>query len=373
MPALERQALDDTLSKQWEIVTELFSKRYGLDFQDYFTHNQVILSEENILIISIPAVFIKNRIEEYSNEFLEFWQKINPNIQNIIFKIGRIKEKKLTEVEKSIPTKAEIIQLPLWSEDKRGTPNSALRGSLFSAIHGNQRKILYRKLICDEPNLKIIFTGKQLDQSDLDVWEMVLHMARQQDLGTYIYFTARGFLKSLGRNIGKTDHEWLKDSLERLVESTIKITHDGYTYADNMISFAREEETQRYKLSLNPAISKLFLAGWTGINFEDRQKIGKRPLALWLHGYISSHVKIYPTKTETYHRLSGSNNSCMRDFKRHLKNALEHLKKLKLIQDFSFESDLVNVHNIPTNLQLKHAKRKLLTSIKTLKKTNFNT
>ena len=37
------------------------------------------------------------------------------------------------------------------------------------------------------------FTGKQLDQSDLDVWEQVLHLARTQALGTRCYFTATAF------------------------------------------------------------------------------------------------------------------------------------------------------------------------------------
>ena len=63
----------------------------------------------------------------------------------------------------------------------------------------------------DEKNLKIIFTGWQLDQSDRDVWELALHMARQQPLGQDIYFSAHGFLKSLGRSTGKAQHEWLKD------------------------------------------------------------------------------------------------------------------------------------------------------------------
>jgi hypothetical protein len=31
---------------------------------------------------------------------------------------------------------AEIIPLPLWAEQKRGTPNSFLRSSLFAAVQG---------------------------------------------------------------------------------------------------------------------------------------------------------------------------------------------------------------------------------------------
>ena len=67
--------------------------------------------------------------------------------------------------------------------------------------------------------MRIPLTGAQLDQADLDVWEQVLHLARTQSLGTKCYFTAHGFLKSLGRQTG-TAHEWLGDALARLAEIT---------------------------------------------------------------------------------------------------------------------------------------------------------
>ena len=34
----------------------------------------------------------------------------------------------------SEPQTAKVLQLPVWSESVRGTPNSMLRGSLFAAI-----------------------------------------------------------------------------------------------------------------------------------------------------------------------------------------------------------------------------------------------
>ena len=43
-----------------------------------------------------------------------------------------------TEPEKA-QLSAKVIQLPLWPEDKRGTPNCFLRSALFSAVYGNER------------------------------------------------------------------------------------------------------------------------------------------------------------------------------------------------------------------------------------------
>ena len=40
------------------------------------------------------------------------------------------------------PQTAQIVQLPLWPEQTRGTPNTFLRGALFAAIQGKERRAL---------------------------------------------------------------------------------------------------------------------------------------------------------------------------------------------------------------------------------------
>ena len=88
---------------------------------------------------------------------------------------------------------AKVIQLPLWPEAKRGAPNAVLRGALFAAVQGKGRIALDRKLLAAQDGITIRYTGWQLTQSDLDVWEQTLHLARTQALGTKCYFTARAF------------------------------------------------------------------------------------------------------------------------------------------------------------------------------------
>ena len=109
---------------------------------------------------------------------------------------------------------AKVIQLPLWPEPKRGAPNAVLRGALFAAVQGKDRQYMHRQeLIAAQDGITIRYTGEQLDQADLDVWEQALHLARTQALGTECYFTAHGFLKALGRQTGKSGHEWLKSAI----------------------------------------------------------------------------------------------------------------------------------------------------------------
>ena len=79
------------------------------------------------------------------------------------------------------PASAKVIQLPLWPEAKRGAPNAVLRGALFPAIQGKNRGGLLRQvLIATQDGVTIRYTGWQLDQADLDVWEHALHLARTQ-------------------------------------------------------------------------------------------------------------------------------------------------------------------------------------------------
>src|SRR5436305_6064793 len=78
---------------------------------------------------------------------------------------------------------AQVIRLPLWPEAVRGAPNDILRSALFAAIQGKGRAFLKQHLIVAYDGNQIKYTGEQLDQSDLDVWEYVLHLARQHPLG----------------------------------------------------------------------------------------------------------------------------------------------------------------------------------------------
>ena len=83
------------------------------------------------------------------------------------------------EAKPKPPVKAEVIHLPFWPEDKRGTPNCFLRSALFSAIYGNaERKYLKNVLLAVQGDVSITYTGEQLSQSDLDVVMAALHLAR---------------------------------------------------------------------------------------------------------------------------------------------------------------------------------------------------
>ena len=266
-----------------------------------------------------------------------------------------IQKRQKRETQK--PKSAEIVQLPLWPESARGVPNSVLRGALFAAIQGKDRQYLERKLLITQDGIQIRFTGKQLNQSDLDVWEQALHLARMHPLGTRCDFTAHAFLKALGRSTGKAQHEDLKKNFARLMGCGVEITHNRLTYGGSLLEFYRDEDTERYRLEINPKIKALYNAGWTACTWQQRKQLARKPLALWLHGFYASHADPYPMKIEKLLQLSGSRNKQLADFKRKLKAALEELKAVGAIVDFEIKDGLVYVERVPSPSQKKHITR----------------
>jgi hypothetical protein len=193
------------------------------------------------------------------------------------------------------------VQLPLWAEVCRGVPNSVLRSALFGVVRRGPRSFQQRVQKASVEGIKIIHTGPQLDQADLDVWEQALQLARTGGLGCRIQFTASQFLKSIGRDNGKSQHEWLKGAFARLAASVVEIKDGHRAYFGAILSHGgRDDQTGRYVIEMNPKFIELYgLDGWSSVEFDQRMALKKRPLAQWLHGYYSSHAKPFPVKVET--------------------------------------------------------------------------
>ena len=252
---------------------------------------------------------------------------------------------------------AKVIQLPLWPEAKRGAPNAVLRAALFAAIQGKGRQYMLRKeLIATQDGVTIRYTGGQLDQADLDVWEQVLHLARTQALGTKCYFTAHGFLKALGRSTGKHDHAWLGESLARLSATSVEITVARRTYFGSLIDGGvRDEDTGRYVVEINPKLAKFYgRTQWTQIDWEQRQQLRGKPLALWLHGFYATHAAPYPLTVAYLHKLCGSQTKQLWKFKQNLTKALQDLQDAGAFKAFEIRDDLVHVWTVPSPSQQKH-------------------
>jgi hypothetical protein len=106
-------------------------------------------------------------------------------------------------------------QMRFWPDTVRGVPNVALRGALFSI---SQKREIWkkRKELATVDGYQIIFKGERLNQRDLDLWEMLLHISRQQPYGKQIEFVGSSLLKALGRTTSGDDYDDLKEDIARL-------------------------------------------------------------------------------------------------------------------------------------------------------------
>ena len=239
---------------------------------------------------------------------------------------------------------SEEVKLPNWPEEKRGTPNSFLRSALFSAIQSKDRVFLDGVILASQQGITVRFTGKQLNQEDLTLWETLVHLAKDEPLGNVCEFTAYDILKTMGAGDSGKERDLLHKGIIRLTGGVVEISINGSrVYFSSLIdSGVKDEATGHYIIQLSRSLIKLYKQN-TWLDFEQRVSLRRKPLAQFLHGYYSSHKVPYPVKIETLHKLSGSRNKQMANFKTKIASALDELVKIEFLKSHVIEGDAVKV------------------------------
>ena len=250
---------------------------------------------------------------------------------------------KLERLEKNIATResAKVYQFPLWGDPQRGVPNEFARSALFAAIHGKSREYLLDKPIFSQNGFSITYTGISLTQAHLDVFEGIMHLAREMSEGKTVYFTAHSLLKLIGRGTGKSDHVRLLRTLGELTATAVKIKREGYgTYCGSLLpEWADREDNGKFSIRINRDLIKLFERGFTVIEWEQRKALARKPLAQALHVWLCSHDKPYPVTVQYLHDITGSQIKTLKRFRQSLKAALNELKSVGVLADWHIDED----------------------------------
>lgn len=269
----------------------------------------------------------------------------------------RAKKKTKREPKKLSPQ----MSLDLWPDSVRGVPNAVLRGSLFT-VSKTRTIAKTRELLAAVEGIEIRFKGERFNQTDLDVWEMLLHLARMQPLGNRVEFSAHAFLKALGRGTSGKHHDELKEQIMRLVTGGIEITwtKEKKTFGGSLVSeFFRDEEAQRYIVVFSEKMLGLYESGYSHIDWNQRQALGSNNLAKWLHGFYATHAAPFPYKVETIKSLCGSKAGELYKFRQTLKKALNELTTTGAIKGWEINAeDLICIQRTPTLAQQKHIKNR---------------
>lgn len=244
-------------------------------------------------------------------------------------------DKTLENLKKSIDEreKNRQYQLAFWADPQRGIPNEFTRSALFAAVPLNKAAYVEDETIFSQKGFTITYTGKQLTQSDLDVFEGVMHLARGFQENEQLRFRAGHLLKHIGRQggksqkPGKSDYEWLLKVLKRLTATAIGIQRDGTSvyWGSLLPEGAAKLDNGEFVIHINRQLIKLFDRGFTTIEWEQRRALAKKPLAQHLHAWICSHTKPFPVSVEYLRDLTGSNTKDLKHFRANLKNALEEI------------------------------------------------
>ena len=268
-------------------------------------------------------------------------------------------------MERSEQLKAErnkVVMLQPWADDKRAAPNIIYRSALFPALNTKQRRrYVENHKVYSVSGLEVTFTGKQFDQTDLDVYLEILNLAKAVPLGQPVKFSAYSMLKALGRCTGKSDHIWLHSVLIRLRGGTVEMVTGKARFFGGLIEGGiRDEITHHYEVIINPSYAKFFGFGlWSSIDLEQRRQLAQKSTAKALHAYYSSHTDPAPHRYETLAGIVGMENKKRRDVKASLIRAHEELKRVGFLLDYEAGPDKIAIKATMTPSQQRHVVKKI--------------
>lgn len=231
----------------------------------------------------------------------------------------------------------KVIQLPLWPEPQRAAPNVVVRSAIFGMLsRGKEREYCKNEVLAAWGTNRIRFSGLRLDQYDADIWFQALHYAQIQQSPS-VTFTARSFLRALGRTQSGQDAARLDASITRMVATALTVTDGKQTYVGSLVQeYTKHETTGRYRLVLNPHLTKLFSCGYTRFDWQLRQGL-KTDLAKWLNTFVLSHrasesAPQYVAIKDLYAMTNAK--TALKDFRWNVKKAMAQLLELRVISSW---------------------------------------
>lgn len=268
-------------------------------------------------------------------------QSLPASLQSVFDRIEETRKKRET---------AKIYQLSLWKDPQRGVPNEFVRSALFPAVQPNKTRYIKGETIFSQNDFTIRFTGRQLTQSDLDVYEGIMHIARGTQEGNKIRFTAYQLLKLIHRHTGKSQYKWLLDVLQELTATAVSIERKGKQvfWGSLLPKGSADLEDGKFTIEISREIIQLFSRGYTVVEADHRQQLAGKHLAKALHGWICSHEKPYPVTIQFLHDLTGSSTKALKKFRQNLKTALDDIRATGAIVAWNIDdSDKVHIQKSP--------------------------
>lgn len=255
-------------------------------------------------------------------------------------------------------TSSKVYQLALWPEEQRAMPLNFVRSALFSATKSKKvEPALTEVTLASANNVSIIFSGRRLTQVHADVWEQLVHRARSQEVGTRIVVREREFLRSIGRNPRQREKALLSQWWAELQATAVRVVDHKNNNHSISVSLLPSEARQtlpsgevEYSIEIDKNMSRLFRRkeSLALIDWEKRQLLKQKPLALWLQHFFAGVSR--PLPVDMIRRLSGSDTRRNKHFRSSLRTALKALVEVGVLQTAEIlKDDTVMVTRVALN------------------------
>lgn len=236
--------------------------------------------------------------------------------------------------------------IPHVEPTKRVVPNCFIRSALFGILElGAERKFLKNEKIISTPEYTIFFTGEELDQFDLKVWDSLVYLFKNKSLLQTKYTVNPNVtnLAEICRHVGISDavkaRPYIQQRIERLSRAHVKIIYNKMLFLGNLISSFKLDLTNgNYTVNFDKDLLAIFSENkdYSHIDFTIRKSLNQNQLALWLYSFCQSHVTDMHYPIYYLHELSRSR-LIIPEFNRYLKKALQSLKNAYLSNGLNFD------------------------------------
>jgi hypothetical protein len=197
----------------------------------------------------------------------------------------------VTVTESSKAAKGKVIMHPL---EVAVQPTELSRCGLIRLLPKTKRRMVKNQLVECRSDIKLFFTGEELNVQDETVWLAVLRLCRGKPLGERIPFTFSRLLCELKMKDtgGKTgSRRQVLARLERLSIAHIKVELNRKgtksLITTGLLKFGMEEETGKMYVRLDPD-GKILFDNLAYQNWETRLSL-KSDVAIRMLDYICGH------------------------------------------------------------------------------------
>lgn len=236
-------------------------------------------------------------------------------------------------------------------------PNHLNRSSLFAPIaqavrkQAGGRRYLVREILVSRNDVRIEYTGEQLDESDCDILLGLTILCKDKKLGEWLKISRHRLLKLIGKTSCRPSYEWLYRRIKAMTEVTLFIEtlrrspnsnnyKIGIAEGFHIVSgFRYEDETKDYEILMDPRWVKLFSNNeYTLIDLEIRKQIRvNKGMAKAIHRLVLSssdkeqHYDIHWLQKKMQHT------GRMRDFLESVRTACDELVRLHFLEQYALE------------------------------------